>query len=433
MLKHTSFVLNSNKKPKVKIRTMSTESNKLLEPKLAVDTIDIDSKHYDNNEPITLSLPQSLNVDQDVEIDDAHGCGDEEKKSNMVSKSQSYQPEEDEYYSEANSYFNHSNAFSETTQAENDTRATDDSSQSSEKETIETHEAVVMDPNDIEDDESIVEQDKKFEEDIRAILTNKKHYDKERVKNNPEEAIKDKNQGIMGKNEGQNLEDKMKNDHAIFDKIAQSMNMANSYDLGSIAMDKKFDNLEKETDKDFTKKIHDLLQDEKNEADKKEQGQEQDDVESLKKAVEILHDDDDKIGTKDFLKDLDQLDSLKFDKNEENKNQLSTQASFNSTISIKHRYLKSRVFAVSGSSVEVMINSHWNPVGCSQLTELNVTLTKSIDYWPDDEKGTQKFRIGGPDTKTWNNLEPGNYYLTFFFVNNTNPYCELKGTVEVKA
>ena len=141
-----------------------------------------------------------------------------------------------------------------------------------------------------------------------------------------------------------------------------------------------------------------------------------------------------KILTKDFLKDLDKLNEMESQStNTTKRRKLSTQSSFTSTISIKHRYLKSRVFAVNGSTVEVMINSNWNPINCSKLTELNVTLTKSIDYWPDSEQSTKKFRIGGSDTKTWNNLESGNYYLTFYFINNTNPNCELSGSIEVKA
>ncbi|WAC02654.1 hypothetical protein N7U66_02935 [Lacinutrix neustonica] len=176
------------------------------------------------------------------------------------------------------------------------------------------------------------------------------------------------------------IEDKLKNDHAIFDKIAQSMEMASSYDLGSIAMDKKFDFLEKETDKDFTKKIHELL--EEDAPKKKETIEDAESVGHETEKKEAAPEDSDKIETKDFLNDLDKLNAIEANHKKEVLETLSSQSSFNSTINIKHSYLKSRVFAVSGSTVEVQIDSNWTPLNCSTLNELHVTLTRSVDYWP---------------------------------------------------
>lgn len=458
MLKHKSFVLNNGKRPRIKNASMAKTYTAVLETQIA-EEIDDDAKtHYDDNEKISLELPQSLCLADEELKENPFENDSDSKKNDDVSQSKSYysydeDDEGEDDYSDANAYFDQAQSFSEkqTPELVNEEHEDEETGQVSKKEQpfygnkekkIESHDAVVMD-NEDNDGASIVEQDKKFEEDIKAILTGKKQFDKERVQKNPEEALK-------YKHHGQNMEDKLKNDHAIFDKIAQSMQMASSYDLGSIAMDKKFDTLEKETDKDFSKNIVDLLEKDKQENNQSTQNElvsevmdeakkktsdesETDDIDALKRAAEFLEDKDSKVDTKDFLNDLDKLKDKEKDDKHDKTDKLSKQSSFDSTISIKQRYLKSRIFAVSGSSVEVMINSHWIPTECSELKDLNVTLTKSVDYWPDSENGTKKFRIGGPDTKSWNNLDPGNYYLTFYFVNDTSPHCELTGTVEVKA
>ncbi|WP_044398252.1 hypothetical protein [Lacinutrix sp. Hel_I_90] len=438
MLKHKSFIIKSAKNPKTSVRAMRTETPHPLEPELATNQQEKGtSGHYDKNEKIELVLPQSLSYDHDdTTMSHAHSYDSQQQKQAQESPLdyEEVSDENNEDYSAANAYFEKEDNFvkqQSNEQADASKKTNTPETATSNNEAVEAHDAVVVNSEDLLDEEAIREQDKKFEEDIKSILTGKKQFDKQRVAKDPEEAIKDKNHGLFDKNDNQKIEDKLKNDHAIFDKIAQSMEMASSYDLGSIAMDKKFDFLEKETDKEFTKKIHELLEEDK--PKDKEATESNERVVHKTEKKEEPPEDSDKIETKDFLNDLDKLNTIEANHKKEVLETLSSQSSFNSTISIKHRYLKSRVFAVSGSTVEVQIDSSWTPLNCSTLNELNVTLTRSVDYWPDDEKGTKQFRIGGPDTKTWNDLESGNYYLTFFFVNNTNPNCELTGTIAVKA
>lgn len=463
MFKHKSFVLNCGKKPEAKMKPMAISYASVMEPEIAKNTTHDTISHYDDNEEISLVLPQSLSLTDENPTSDVDENDSENGYEPYNSRSQAYPSNEDEEddYSDANAYFNESQSFSgkNNSDLENETIETESKkinpAQTNDDKPTESHEAVVVHPddndddNDDDDDSTLIEQDKKFEEDIKSILKGKKQFDKERIQSNPDDAIKGKNHGLMEKNE-KKIEDKLKNDHAIFDKIAQSMAMASSYDLGSIAMDKKFDILEKETDKDFNKKIHDLIEKDKQENPQTEANQvieevldskkkeileqaEIIEIDAMKKAVEDIEEGDEKVETKDFLNDLDRLKDLELDSKTKTKNKLSKQSSFNSTISIKEGSLKSRIFEVIGTNVEVMINSKWNPSNSSELNEFNVTLTKSVDYWADADQGTRKFRIGGPDTKTWNDLEPGNYYLTFFFVNQANPSCELQGTLEVKA
>lgn len=445
MLKHKSFVIKSAKKPKRTVRSMRIEPSHLLEPKLATNQPEeAPSGHYDKNEKIELVLPQSLSYDiDDTALSHAHSY-DAQPPIQAQESPLNYEEvteEKNEDYSTANAYFEKEEELVKQKpiqQAVNPTQKNTQDKGDPKNEGVKAHEAVVVQPEDLLDKEAILEQDKKFEEDIKTILTGKKQFDQARIEKDPEEAIKDQNHGVFNKKDNQAIEDKLKNDHAIFDKIAQSMEMASSYDLGSIAMDKKFDFLEKETDKEFNKKIHELIEED---VPKKKEAIE--DTESVahgpEKKEEPTEDsnkppeDSNKIETKDFLNDLDKIKTIEANHKKEVLETLSSQSSFNSTISIKHRYLKSRVFAVMGSTVEVKIDSSWTPSNCSILNELNVTLTRAIDNGPDDEKGTKQFRIGGPDTKTWNDLESGNYYLTFFFANDTNPNCELIGTIAVKA
>lgn len=93
---------------------------------------------------------------------------------------------------------------------------------------------------------------KEFEADLKAILKGKKQYDPDKKQVIP------KAEGPISKKEpkpeptkggpqvGEEFE---KNEHAIFDKIAKSMKYANSYDLGNISLEKRFDTFDNELDK----------------------------------------------------------------------------------------------------------------------------------------------------------------------------------------
>ena len=268
MLKHKSYILNRDIEHKEKMPLKPSGHNVVSPKMVAKETI---VAHYDDHAPLTLSLPQSLSLAQEIE---------DEMNTYSRHKNHSFSlGVDDDFYSEANAYFkeeqeglsfvdqDYSRSKSEDISREdikettpiNDINKNDQKVIVNSNEDSEAVEAIVV-PN----DEKIVEQDKKFEEDLKVIMEGKKVFDKERVKKDPDEAIKEKNHGMMEKSDDdKKLEDKLKNDHAIFDKIAQSMEMANSYDLGAIAMDKKFDSLEEETDSGFTKKIHDFLDDDK--------------------------------------------------------------------------------------------------------------------------------------------------------------------------
>lgn len=104
-----------------------------------------------------------------------------------------------------------------------------------------------------------------FAEDIKAILQGQKVFDpdkKQTVKKGESpsnELLKQsgrKNAPPRSKpvEEDEELEPS-KNEHKIFEKIAQSMKYANSYDLGSIAMEKKFDQMESDLEKEEIRTI----------------------------------------------------------------------------------------------------------------------------------------------------------------------------------
>ena len=258
MLKHKSFVIKSGKKPNAKVMSMAIKECHTLKPEIVKNNEHNQvSGHYDKNEKITLSLPQSLSfIEEDF---NSQSYSQKTKFYQDKNHSEAYtldNEEVEESYSDANAYFEEENNFikQQSNQIKSEESKTDTiKKEVSTNDEEQTHDAVVVSSDEILDNESIIEQDKMFEEDIESILNEKKQFDKERIEKNPEEAIKDKNHGLFNKKDDQAIEDKLKNDHAIFDKIAQSMEMASSYDLGAITMDKKFDSLEKETDKDFTK------------------------------------------------------------------------------------------------------------------------------------------------------------------------------------
>ncbi|ERM80822.1 hypothetical protein P872_12165 [Rhodonellum psychrophilum GCM71 = DSM 17998] len=104
--------------------------------------------------------------------------------------------------------------------------------------------------------------------DIKAILQGEKIFDPTQKKTisrkeiSPTEILRQKDtEGTSQLNKFpekiESTYDPEKNEHQIFEKIAQSMRYANSYDLGSIAMETRFDLLEKDIEEEEIKNIHD--------------------------------------------------------------------------------------------------------------------------------------------------------------------------------
>lgn len=102
--------------------------------------------------------------------------------------------------------------------------------------------------------------DEEFARDIGAILQGQKVYNAEQKK-----AIDRGGAGVAPKKESDfqakpgtpagDMLDPGKNEHMIFEKIAQSMAFANSYDLGAIALSQKFDLMDQEIEKEEVNEI----------------------------------------------------------------------------------------------------------------------------------------------------------------------------------
>ena len=473
MYRHKSFVLGSlsnRKKTSLKKPPSIRKRREAVRPSPKIQDGPTIIAHYDKDESISLSLPQSLVAAFELECDyiDSDNASN---RSHPVGHSLS-QSDSELDYSEANDYF--SEAQSEEIMESSDpskntsNESTRDISETQNNKNISTEDNRKLDVSTkneknngskhqiaIPESDKIREEDLKFQNDLKAIMEGKKAFDKDREKKDSSKISKNKGRVEKKGTEENEIEEKLKNEHAIFDKIAQSMEMADTYDFGSIAMDKKFDDLEKDTDEEFSKKLHALIEEGnkkelKNETGKVSKISEQDlknkwkseinedakgDLKSEKKAAIKTNQKDGEHGNRaDNPTDEDSISDANISDSSEqvdSAHDLAKQASFSSTISIKNRNLKSRVFRISNGSLNVMIDSHWNPPGCSTIPELNVTLSERNSIMPDADHGTQRFRIGGPDTHSWSNLPDGDYYLTFFFNTNTNPHCQLTGSIIV--
>jgi hypothetical protein len=106
--------------------------------------------------------------------------------------------------------------------------------------------------------------DEEFARDIGAILTGQKLYDSDQKKTigkgsaSPTSSNGTKPQVPAKKSPsgaGDDMLDPNKNEHKIFEKIAQSMTYANSYDLGAIALEEKFDLMDREIEKQEIKTV----------------------------------------------------------------------------------------------------------------------------------------------------------------------------------
>lgn len=105
--------------------------------------------------------------------------------------------------------------------------------------------------------------DEEFARDIGAILTGQKLYDSDSKKTvgkggssaSASNGSKPQVPAKSAAGTGDDLLDPNKNEHKIFEKIAQSMTYANSYDLGAIALDEKFDLMDREIEKQEIKTV----------------------------------------------------------------------------------------------------------------------------------------------------------------------------------
>ena len=102
--------------------------------------------------------------------------------------------------------------------------------------------------------------DEEFARDIGAILTGQKVYDSEQKKtigkgSDSSRGNKPESPAPAKQAPKEEMLDPTKNEHKIFEKIAQSMTYANSYDLGAIALEEKFELMDREIEKDEVKTI----------------------------------------------------------------------------------------------------------------------------------------------------------------------------------
>jgi hypothetical protein len=104
---------------------------------------------------------------------------------------------------------------------------------------------------------------------------------------------------------------------------------------------------------------------------------------------------------------------------------------FTSTISMKHRLLRSRTFRVAKGGVVVSASAVYQRLGTPECSvgEYHMTLMKA--EWFDDSYGTCVFPQGRPVRHEWAGLPDGDYYLDIW-TNNTNPYCDLVGDIVVE-
>lgn len=105
---------------------------------------------------------------------------------------------------------------------------------------------------------------------------------------------------------------------------------------------------------------------------------------------------------------------------------------FDSTVEVCHRVLESRDFEINNGGVRVVVaaNGPDASVPNCRAFKFGVTLTRSEDWWPDDEIGTCEAETNGVRNFTFGKLPQGTYYLTFWRVFD-HPYCCLTGDVIV--
>jgi hypothetical protein len=105
---------------------------------------------------------------------------------------------------------------------------------------------------------------------------------------------------------------------------------------------------------------------------------------------------------------------------------------FESTVDICHRVLESRHFKISKGGLRVVVvpnNVDMSVPNCRDFT-FRVTLTRSHEWWSDDEIGTCEAKTGGIRSFSFANLTSGTYYLTISRIFD-HPRCCLTGDLMV--
>lgn len=100
------------------------------------------------------------------------------------------------------------------------------------------------------------DDDASFAADLTAILQGQKQYDAATKQVMPTDR-RDRNSEPSGNRNPSPVADNFgNNEHAIFDKIAQSMKLANAYDLGTVALEQRFDAFDESADDGAKKKVN---------------------------------------------------------------------------------------------------------------------------------------------------------------------------------
>jgi hypothetical protein len=105
---------------------------------------------------------------------------------------------------------------------------------------------------------------------------------------------------------------------------------------------------------------------------------------------------------------------------------------FESTVEICQRVLETRKFEVQNGGLRVVLvatSPDLSVPNCRDF-EFGVTLTRSEDWWPDNEIGTCMASTGGTRSFSFANLSAGTYYLTIWRTFD-HPYCCLEGDILV--
>ncbi len=101
----------------------------------------------------------------------------------------------------------------------------------------------VIKKTDLEDDE--------FQKDLRDILEGKKAYDSEQGRVTTHERGRQPSSGVQQQNRSSKPAMELSaNEHEIFEKISQSMHHANSYDLGMVNLEQRFEEFDKSLSED---------------------------------------------------------------------------------------------------------------------------------------------------------------------------------------
>ncbi|HKK09332.1 MAG TPA: hypothetical protein VJ939_00775, partial [Bacteroidales bacterium] len=217
-----------------------------------IEGVEKEEEFFDQGEPLTMTMTSDFLYAQSTEAS-SYGGNDHYDQEYVHDQNENQSSYEEEIFTGDSEAF-YVEPFSTLKKEKSVSSQPEERASISPKEKTQ-EEAVYLPEKPSDEEKSTIDiSTRNIEEDIRAIMQQQKDYDSFQKKKTQPKPDPNPSNPPEGPSSEPSIDDVLKNEHQIFDKIAQSMKMANAYDLGSIALENRLDTFDEEMEIEEKKK-----------------------------------------------------------------------------------------------------------------------------------------------------------------------------------